>query len=282
MPIFGPDFVEGKVYRGKKKSEQDEERLALSELQSILNAKNRRSCDCEAQVHDLLENCLNCGRLTCTAEGPGKCLSCGSLILEPHQRERLQKHIDVAQSALPDKSTPSSSTRSRAQIIDSQFDYFAIDNKKHLSEVERQNLRNDMNDLQSKRYQKRLILDVDIDNLEASAQAVRVVEDYEEELRQLQIRDEPKGLESALKMSDLVQREARKSYNLEYVDLNFKRRLDTSKTSSSEQRQTITPKGKNSKKNSFDNKPNHPRKNQKEKNEGSRSAWDRKDKSKAI
>lgn len=280
MPIFGPDFVEGKVYRGKKKTEQDEERHALAELQSILNAKNRRSCDCEAQVHDLLENCLNCGRLTCTAEGSGKCFSCGSIVLDPQQRERLRKHVDIVQLASTSGPSSSSGSRSRTQIIDNQFDYFAVDNKKHLSETEKLALRNDIEDLQNKRYKRKLILDVDADNLEASAQAVRVVDDYEEELRKLQIKDEPKELESQFKLSDLVHKESRKNFNFEYVDSSVKRKSLPSKTPTNVQQPKHVHKTKNQK------PPHGDRQNQREKGhtskrEGIGYAWHLKDKSKA-
>lgn len=224
MPVFGPDFVEGKVYRGKKKTEEDEERLALQELQSILNSRNRRSCDCEAQVHDLLENCLNCGRLTCTAEGPGKCFSCGSIILEQTQRDRLQKHIDIVQSAIGNKAGPSSSKRQGTHIIDNQFDYFAVDNKKHLSETEKKSLRSDIADLQNRKYQRKLVLNVDIDNFEAGAESVPVVDNYDEELRRLQIKDQPTEPTSNLKLFELVQREARKNFYFEYVDPSTKKK----------------------------------------------------------
>lgn len=98
MPItFGPNIVEGKVHKQKKKTEADGEKAALRELQTLLSSKNRKPCNCEAQVHDLLENCLRCGRLTCTAEAAGLCFTCGSLVLSQEQRERLNKYIDVKQ-----------------------------------------------------------------------------------------------------------------------------------------------------------------------------------------
>lgn len=267
MPIFGPDFVEGKVYRGKKKTEEDEERLALSELQSILNSRNRRSCDCEAQVHELLENCLNCGRLTCTAEGPGKCFSCGSIVLDEKQRERLQKHIDIVQSASSRKAGSSSNSRRSTQIIDNQFDYFAVDSKKHLSESEKQILRSDIEDLRNRRYQRKLILNVDIDNLKADAESVRVVENYEEEMRRLQIKDQPMESTSHLRLFDLVQRESRKNYNFEYIDSNTKRKptprhLDVKSTPSTKDKDQKKTKEKK----------------RDVKNDCSKSAWNMKDK----
>lgn len=190
MPVtFGPTFKEGKVYRGKRRTEEDEERQALEELQAILNAKNRRSCDCEAQIHDLLENCLNCGRLTCEAEGSGKCFSCGSLVLSQEQRDRLRNHIDIVQSfpVANNNVQNQSSANSRVRIIDSQFDQFAVDDKRHLREDEKRQLKENLEELQSKRYQRKLVLNVDADNLQAGADSKPVVEDYVAEMRKLQV-----------------------------------------------------------------------------------------------
>lgn len=192
MPIsFGPTFVEGKVYRTRKKNDDDDEKRAMAEIQILLNAKNRRSCDCEAQLHDLLENCLNCGRLTCVSEGPGKCFSCGTLVLAQEQRERLKKHIDISQSfstTSDDRSKQSSSSSaSRVRIIDYQFDQSAIDNKRHLREDEKDKLKENLNDLQSKRYQRKLVLNVDIDNMQASSSSQPLIDDYSAEMRKLQI-----------------------------------------------------------------------------------------------
>lgn len=99
MPIsFVPSIVEGKVHKGRKKNDEDSEKNTFKELQIILGAKNRKLCGCEAQIHDLLENCLNCGRLTCESEGPGKCFFCGSVVLNQERRLRFQKYIDLAPS----------------------------------------------------------------------------------------------------------------------------------------------------------------------------------------
>ena len=34
-----------------------------------------------AQEHDLIGNCLNCGKIVCVLEGPGPCMFCGNLVL---------------------------------------------------------------------------------------------------------------------------------------------------------------------------------------------------------
>lgn len=216
MPLaFGATVTEGRVYRGKKKREGDDEKQALKELQTILSYKNRKQCDCEAQVHDLVENCLNCGRLTCSSEGPGKCLSCGNIILTQEQRERLGKHIDVAQGTL--HSRPRAGP-SRARIIDDQFDHFAIDNKKYLREEEKQQLRDNLEELQSQRYQRKYVLDVNLDTAEALSKPVPVIDDYECALKRLQLDHEATTVsDSSHLFVDLVKMEANQDYSMQYV-----------------------------------------------------------------
>lgn len=189
MPItFAPTIKQGKVYRGKTKTAKEEEESALAELQSILNTKNRRSCDCEAQIHDLLENCLNCGRLTCEAEGPGKCFCCGSVILNNDQRERLKKHVDIVQSFPSSNQNRTQQTSiSKIKMIDCQFDMSSIENKRHLRSAEKERLKESLNDLQSKRYKRKLVLNVDVDNMEASSSSMPLIDDFNAEIQKLQV-----------------------------------------------------------------------------------------------
>ncbi|CAK9833563.1 Activating signal cointegrator 1 [Anthophora retusa] len=42
--------------------------------------KGRYKCDCEAERHALINNCLNCGRIVCSQEGSGPCFFCGELV----------------------------------------------------------------------------------------------------------------------------------------------------------------------------------------------------------
>ena len=43
----------------------------------------RTKCDCMGQKHDLINNCLNCGKVVCAMEGEGNCLYCGRLVTKP-------------------------------------------------------------------------------------------------------------------------------------------------------------------------------------------------------
>ena len=41
---------------------------------------DRRVCYCQCTKHRLVNNCINCGKVICEAEGEGPCLFCGSWV----------------------------------------------------------------------------------------------------------------------------------------------------------------------------------------------------------
>lgn len=51
--------------------------------------EGRTVCDCEGQEHEFMNNCLNCGRIHCFAEGPGPCFFCN----EPVSKQK--KHCSM-------------------------------------------------------------------------------------------------------------------------------------------------------------------------------------------
>ena len=60
-----------------------------------------KKCDCMAQVHALINNCLGCGRVVCSLEGEGSCSFCGNMVLKPEnmneieESERIMKEIEL-------------------------------------------------------------------------------------------------------------------------------------------------------------------------------------------
>ncbi|EGR33130.1 thyroid hormone receptor interactor 4, putative [Ichthyophthirius multifiliis] len=46
----------------------------------------RQFCQCHAQMHNLINNCLTCGRIICEQEGIGPCFFCGNEVLQKGQR----------------------------------------------------------------------------------------------------------------------------------------------------------------------------------------------------
>ncbi|XP_030381627.1 activating signal cointegrator 1 [Scaptodrosophila lebanonensis] len=68
--------------------------------------KGRRSCDCQASQHKLINNCMGCGRIVCFQEGSGPCLYCGELVYTPEEEQQMAKQ---------QKSSAASSSKSNAK-----------------------------------------------------------------------------------------------------------------------------------------------------------------------
>jgi hypothetical protein len=51
----------------------------------------RHACRCQARKHELVMNCLGCGKIVCKQEGSGPCLSCGRLVCTMEEKEILDR-----------------------------------------------------------------------------------------------------------------------------------------------------------------------------------------------
>uniref|UniRef100_A0A4W3JGV2 Activating signal cointegrator 1 n=1 Tax=Callorhinchus milii TaxID=7868 RepID=A0A4W3JGV2_CALMI len=160
----------------------------------------RHGCDCLAQKHKLINNCLNCGRIVCEQEGSGPCMFCGILVCTREEQEilvrdsnksqRLRKKL-MATSAgnsdsferdlLPHQETllktglekaikhkdklleyDKTSAR-RTQVIDDESDYFTSDTNQWLSKQEREALRLRDEELRDLRHASRQTRKITID-----------------------------------------------------------------------------------------------------------------------
>ncbi|ORZ34698.1 hypothetical protein BCR44DRAFT_33520 [Catenaria anguillulae PL171] len=86
-------------------SKKGKQQLSLSQFDKLnrqgkLAPKDRVPCNCHAQSHDLLTNCLTCGRIVCLAEGPGPCFTCSAPVVSSTQQlEALAQRITKGTSA---------------------------------------------------------------------------------------------------------------------------------------------------------------------------------------
>ncbi|XP_026565418.1 activating signal cointegrator 1 [Pseudonaja textilis] len=162
----------------------------------------RHSCECLAQKHKLINNCLTCGRIVCEQEGSGPCLFCGTLVCTKEEQDVLQRDSNKSQKLLKKllggaensgKADPSdkdslqlrearlksgletavkhkdklleydkNSVR-RTQVIDDESDYFATDSNQWLSKQERQVLEKRAKELYELRHATRLSRKITID-----------------------------------------------------------------------------------------------------------------------
>ncbi|XP_042331074.1 activating signal cointegrator 1 isoform X2 [Sceloporus undulatus] len=162
----------------------------------------RHPCECLAQKHKLINNCLTCGRIVCEQEGSGPCLFCGTLVCTKEEQDVLQRDSNKSQKLLKkllaggenygkvdisgkdllpcqearykaglemavkhkDKLLEYDQTSvRRTQVIDDESDYFAVDSNQWLSKQEREALEKREKELRELRHASRLSKKITID-----------------------------------------------------------------------------------------------------------------------
>ncbi|XP_070827916.1 activating signal cointegrator 1 [Chaetodon trifascialis] len=146
----------------------------------------RHACECLAQKHKLINNCISCGRIVCEQEGSGPCVFCGSLVCTKEEQEILQRDSNKSQKLrkklmgdcgdrdyLPHQEAimktglekavqhkdklleyDRNSVR-RTQVLDDESDYFATESNQWLSPSEREKLRKKEEELRELRHASR-------------------------------------------------------------------------------------------------------------------------------
>ncbi|XP_040925957.1 activating signal cointegrator 1 isoform X2 [Betta splendens] len=146
----------------------------------------RHGCECLAQKHKLINNCISCGRIVCEQEGSGPCLFCGSLVCTKEEQEILQRDSNKSQKLrkklmgdsggrdyLPHQEAKlkaglekaiqhkeklleyDRNSVSRTQVLDDESDYFATESNQWLSPSERDKLRKKEEELRELRHASR-------------------------------------------------------------------------------------------------------------------------------
>lgn len=146
----------------------------------------RHACECLAQKHTLINNCISCGRIVCEQEGSGPCLFCGSLVCTKEEQEILQRDSNKSQKLrkklmgdagerelLPHQESKMKAGLEKAvqhkeklleydrnsvrrtQVLDDESDYFATESNQWLSPNEREKMRKMEEDLRELRHASR-------------------------------------------------------------------------------------------------------------------------------
>ncbi|EDQ91729.1 uncharacterized protein MONBRDRAFT_35853 [Monosiga brevicollis MX1] len=111
----------------------------------------RRFCECLASRHQLINNCLRCGRIVCEQEGIGPCMHCGACVVTREQQEllardskqarkfleKLMREADVPATVSDQLLDYDRNMAQRTRVIDDQADYFNTDGNKWQSRQER-------------------------------------------------------------------------------------------------------------------------------------------------
>ncbi|KAF4525539.1 hypothetical protein B566_EDAN015847 [Ephemera danica] len=106
-----PVITDDNSMQGKSKKKNKYVNLYSQEGQQkdVVLLKGRHLCTCEASLHNLINNCLKCGRIVCEQEGAGPCLFCETEIAI-QKRDRLLEYDRTSERL--------------TKVIDDESDYY--------------------------------------------------------------------------------------------------------------------------------------------------------------
>ncbi|GAB6025272.1 hypothetical protein CHUAL_010690 [Chamberlinius hualienensis] len=100
----------------------------------VMQLPGRYKCECEATKHQLINNCLNCGKIVCEQEGAGPCTFCGNIVTR--RGESKQTKTDIRSEGLKNAVEHKNkllefdqNAEKRTKIIDDEADYFNVNNR---------------------------------------------------------------------------------------------------------------------------------------------------------
>jgi len=131
----------------------------LASLRKGLNAPaftSKEKCYCMATEHELVGNCLACGKIVCAKEGRGPCMFCGHIVLPKGEVPPTIPDTETYTQAISHKNKLLNFDRTseeRLGIIDDQTDWFEIAENTWLSPEDREKARQ-LGEQQKKRQQQ--------------------------------------------------------------------------------------------------------------------------------
>lgn len=144
------DTAEPRVASKKGAKKKGGKVISLAEAaKGSIVFKQGKPCSCQARQHNLISNCLSCGKIVCEQEGEGPCSFCGALVLMEGS----------TYAGLSDVGVPSSETEAaaeayakrlvdydrnsaaRTKVYDDQSDYFEMEGNSWLSSKEKSDLK---------------------------------------------------------------------------------------------------------------------------------------------
>ncbi|XP_059059608.1 activating signal cointegrator 1 [Achroia grisella] len=140
----------------------------------VVLLKGRHRCDCQASKHELVNNCLQCGRVICTQEGSGPCLFCGNLVCTPAEQKEINAKTKASaklMESLLERSRPKGweealshrnklleydrTSERRTRVTDDDSDYFNV-NSVWMNSNEKEKLQKYQQELHDKKHASRL------------------------------------------------------------------------------------------------------------------------------
>ncbi|KRX50292.1 Activating signal cointegrator 1, partial [Trichinella murrelli] len=186
-----------KKYKTFLRQKQREQRKEKRQVKVFENKQvvlpGHHFCDCQGTEHEVLNNCLNCGRIACIQEGSGPCAFCGHVVLskaemlnkandlkeehlipseckEPLSLAKLSEDLQKALQCKDKLLEYQKDSVRRTTIYDDQSDYFMMNGgKSWLSDKERAEMEGKYNELLAKKYaprsERKIIVDFGPDEI---------------------------------------------------------------------------------------------------------------------
>uniref|UniRef100_A0A1D1ZJU2 Activating signal cointegrator 1 n=1 Tax=Anthurium amnicola TaxID=1678845 RepID=A0A1D1ZJU2_9ARAE len=125
--------------------------------------KQGKPCSCQARRHNLVSNCLSCGKIVCEQEGEGPCSFCGSLVLrEGSTYAGLEgtmiplSDAEVTAEAFAKRLVDyDRNAAARTTVIDDQSDYYELEGNSWLSKEEKDNLNQKLKEKEKEEEERR-------------------------------------------------------------------------------------------------------------------------------
>jgi len=144
--------------------------------------KGRHKCNCQASKHDLINNCLNCGRIVCKQEGSGPCVVCNELVCSNEEKLLLNFNNNKSKqlyNQLIEQTVKANAddqalehrnklleydrtSAKRTTVIDDQMDYYSV-NSGWLSSKQREQFQKKEDERQEKKHSLRKTKKITID-----------------------------------------------------------------------------------------------------------------------
>lgn len=136
---FPSEAPKKKKKKGITMSLNSESIKLLSQELSGPALNSRRLCNCMATEHDLIGNCLACGKIVCAIEGRGHCMFCGHMVLPKGEFPNSipDEASFVAAFRHKDKLLGYERDNDKNKIYDDQTDWFELADNVWLTEEDR-------------------------------------------------------------------------------------------------------------------------------------------------
>ncbi|KAH0453740.1 hypothetical protein IEQ34_018064 [Dendrobium chrysotoxum] len=115
-----------------------------------------KPCSCQARRHQLVSNCLSCGKIVCEQEGEGPCSFCGALVLREGST-----YAGLENFTIPTSDTEATAeayakrlveydrnSAARTKVIDDQSDYYEVEGNSWLSTEEKEFLKKQQKEIE--------------------------------------------------------------------------------------------------------------------------------------